>query len=152
MPVSIVSNLSSQFAQSSIRLRNEHVTLSTQRLSSGQRVFAASEDPAAVAVATGLRVENAALANAQINAAGGVSMLQIADGALAQIGDIAIRLKALATQASSFRSKQRRIRSEIPNGNSQIASSSRSSRKLTGFRAIRNLTVWGCWMGALIMM
>lgn len=101
MPVSIVANLSSQYAQQAIRVRNENVTTGTQRLSSGLRVFASSEDPAAVAVGTALRIENASLSKAQINAAGGVSMLQIADGALGQIGDIAIRMKALATQASS---------------------------------------------------
>lgn len=101
MPVSIVANLSSQYAQHAIRVRNDNVTAGTQRLSSGLRVFASSEDPAAVAVGTALRIENASLSKAQINAAGGVSMLQIADGALSQIGDIAIRMKALATQASS---------------------------------------------------
>lgn len=101
MPVSIVSNLSSQFAQNAIQLRNDNVTNSTQRLSSGKRVFASSEDAAALAVSSSLRIENAALANAQINAAGGVSMLQIADGSLSQIGDIAIRMKTLAIQAST---------------------------------------------------
>lgn len=101
MPVSIVSNLSSQFAQSAIQLRNDNVVAGTQRLSSGKRVFAASEDAAALAVASSLRIENAALAKAQINAAGGVSMLQIADGALSQVGDIAIRMKTLAIQAST---------------------------------------------------
>ncbi|MCP5405132.1 MAG: hypothetical protein H6922_02785 [Pseudomonadaceae bacterium] len=101
MPVSIVSNLSSQFAQSAIQLRSQNVIDGTQRLASGKRVFTASEDAASTAVASGLRIENAALSKAQINAAGAVSMLQIADGSLAQVGDIAIRMKALAIQAST---------------------------------------------------
>ena len=101
MPVSIVSNLASQYAQKAIERRNENITLGTQRLSSGQRVFAASQDPAAIAVGNSLKLQNASLTEAQINAAGGVSTLQIADGSLSQIGDIAIRLKSLATEASS---------------------------------------------------
>ncbi|PIZ29685.1 MAG: hypothetical protein COY40_06420 [Alphaproteobacteria bacterium CG_4_10_14_0_8_um_filter_53_9] len=101
MPVSIVSNLSSQYAQSAIRLRNEAVSDSTQRLSSGSRVFSASEDAAALAVGTGLKIENAALNKARLNATGGVAMLQVADGALGSVQDILVRLKTLATQASS---------------------------------------------------
>lgn len=101
MPVSIVANLSSQYAQSAIKAKGAAATIDTQRLSSGSRVFKASEDPASIAIGNILSIENAAISKARINAAGGVSMLQIADGALGTIGDIAIRMKALATQASS---------------------------------------------------
>lgn len=101
MPVSIVSNLASNYAQSSMRVRTENVSVSTQKLASGQRVFSAGEDAAALAVGTGLKIENAAFTKAQINAANGVSMLQVADGTLGKLQDILVRMKSLATQSSS---------------------------------------------------
>jgi flagellin len=52
-------------------------------------------------VGNSLKLQNAALTEAQINAAGGVSTLQIADGALSTIGDITIRMQTLAQQAAS---------------------------------------------------
>jgi flagellin len=101
MVVSIVANSSARVAQDAINLRNQRVALSSQQLSSGQRVFSASQDPAALAVGTTLKLENIGLRTAALNAGAGTSMLQIADGALGQISDILIRLRTLATQASS---------------------------------------------------
>lgn len=101
MVVSIVANSSARVAQDAISVRNQRVALSSQQLSSGQRVFSAAQDPAALAVGTTLKLENVGLRTAALNAGAGTSMLQIADGALGQISDILIRLRSLATQASS---------------------------------------------------
>jgi flagellin len=101
MPVSIVSNLASQYSQQAIQARNLGVLNSTQKLTSGQRVYSAAEDAAALAVGSGLKIENATLAKARLNATSGISMLQVTDGALGQLQDIIVRMKTLATQASS---------------------------------------------------
>lgn len=101
MPVSIVSNLASTYAQQAIKSRNEGMGVATQRLSSGQRVYSAGQDAAAMTVGTSLKIENASLKQAQLNVTGGVSMLQIADGALSEISNILTRMQSLALQASS---------------------------------------------------
>jgi flagellin len=101
MVVSIVANSSARTAQDAINVRNQRMALSSQQLASGQRVFSAAQDPAALAVGTTLKLENIGLRTAALNAVAGSSMLQIADGALGQISDILIRLRTLATQASS---------------------------------------------------
>lgn len=101
MPVSIVANQSSQYAQSAIKTRSNMVTNDTLQISSGSRVFSAVEDSAALAVGAGLKIDNAGLASARINAGAGVSMLQIADGALSNSADILVRLQTLAVQAAS---------------------------------------------------
>ncbi|HEX2859788.1 MAG TPA: flagellin [Alphaproteobacteria bacterium] len=101
MPVSIVANQSSQYAQSAIKTRSNAVTLGTLQISSGSRVFSAVEDSAALAVGAGLKIDNAGLASARINAGAGVSMLQIADGALSNAADILVRMRTLAVQAAS---------------------------------------------------
>lgn len=101
MPISIVANSSANYAQSGMRVRNEAMQTNTQKLSSGLRVFSAKEDAAALAVGTSLRVENSILKTAALNASAGISMLQIADGAMGQISDLLTRMLTLAQTASS---------------------------------------------------
>lgn len=101
MTVSIVANTAAKYAQSSLRLKNDALLVNTQRLSSGSRVVSAGSDAAAMAVGTGLKIDNAVLKTAIVNATSGLSMLQVADGALGQISDLLTRMQALATQASS---------------------------------------------------
>jgi flagellin len=101
MPVSIIGNTAASYAQSAITSRNNAISLSTQRISSGTRVTSAGDDAAALAVGTSLKIENAGLGTAILNATSGNSMLQIVDGAMGQLSDIMIRLKTIATEASS---------------------------------------------------
>ena len=61
----------------------------------------ASDDAASLAVGTKLKADVNALRQAQVNASHGSSVLQVADGALQQVSDILIRMKALSTQAVS---------------------------------------------------
>jgi flagellin len=101
MTVSLVSNLASQFAQSAIKTRSDAVNTDTLQLSSGQRVFSAVQDAAALAVGAGLKIDNAGLASAKINVGSATSMLQIADGALGTVSDILVRMQTLAVESSS---------------------------------------------------
>lgn len=101
MTVSIIANSAAQFAQSAIKTRNESLALNSQKISSGLRVFRASEDPAALAVGTSIKIDNKGYGAALLNVGSGVSMLQIAEGALGQVSDILVRMQVLASQASS---------------------------------------------------
>src|SRR4051812_47292570 len=74
---------------------------SLAKLSSGSRIVRASDDAASLAVGTKLKADVNALRQAQVNASHGASVLQVADGALQQVSDILIRMKALSTQAVS---------------------------------------------------
>ncbi|MFH0809248.1 MAG: flagellin [Pseudomonadota bacterium] len=76
-------------------------TKSVARLSSGQRINSAADDAAGLAVSTSMRADMASLRVAGRNAAEATALLQTADGGLEQIGNILVRLKELATQASS---------------------------------------------------
>ncbi len=101
MPVSITANLSARYAQGSLMKQNEAVTNSTARMSSGSRVLSAADDASAMAIGTSLKIENAGLKSAMLNAASATSMLQIADGALGQISELLSRMNVLAVQGSS---------------------------------------------------
>lgn len=101
MPLSIVSNMSALIAQRNLQKVNENITTSTTRLTSGERVFSAGEDAAAIGVGAGLRINAATLGKAMLNATSGISIMQVAEGSLSQISDMVQRMKSLASQASS---------------------------------------------------
>jgi flagellin len=64
-------------------------------------VFNAKEDAAALSIGTGLAVDTSSLRAASINASSGISLMQIADGALAQMTEVMTRMDALAVQGQS---------------------------------------------------
>ena len=61
----------------------------------------ASDDAAGLAIASRLNSDVVALQQASINASQGASMVQVADGGLARIGDVLQRMKALAAASLS---------------------------------------------------
>ena len=74
---------------------------SLAKLSSGSRIVKASDDAASLAIGTKIRADVTALKQGQVNASQGSSVLQVADGALAQTTEILMRMKALSVQAQS---------------------------------------------------
>lgn len=101
MPNSIISNIAAFNAQGNINVASNKASSSIARLSSGNRITKASDDVSGLAIGTALRSLVTTLRTALNNAAQGTSLLQVADGGLAQISDILQRQKAIATQASS---------------------------------------------------
>lgn len=71
------------------------------RLSSGRRIVDAVDDAAGLAIADRLSRDRAVLAQSIRNTSDGVSAARIAEGALAQTGQVAGRLAELASQAAS---------------------------------------------------
>lgn len=99
MPNSILSNKAAMVAGRNVARANAMATASVARLSSGNRLIAAKDDAAALAVGSTLRAEVKSLQQAKINAGQAASMLQIADGAYQEIDNILVRMKTLAVQA-----------------------------------------------------
>jgi flagellin len=98
---SINTNIGSYYAQSNIGRANDMASSSIARLSSGNRIVKASDDVASMSAGTSLQTNVTTLRVAQLNTDQGSSLLQVADGALAQVTDILQRQAAIATQASS---------------------------------------------------
>ncbi len=101
MTLSIASNLSSMRTQSQLQKTTNSLSKVYERLSSGQRINSASDDPAGLALSA-LLDKDARLASVAIrNANDGISITSIADEALSQIGSILNRLGELATQSAN---------------------------------------------------
>lgn len=98
---SINTNVAAYFAQANIGKANDMSASSIGRLSSGNRIVQASDDVAGLAAGTSLQTTVTTLRAALTNASQGSSLLQVADGALAEITDILQRQKSLAVQAGS---------------------------------------------------
>ncbi len=97
----IGSNISSLQAQR--RLGNASLELSNvfERLSTGQRINKASDDAAGLAVSASLNVGARIFSQGIRNLNDGVSLLNIADGAISNLTGIVTRLRELAQQSSS---------------------------------------------------
>ena len=101
MPLNVISNFAANVAHRNLVASDMAATSSLAKLSAGTRVLTAKDDAASLAIGSRLAAEVAALRQATVNAGQGVSMLQIADGAMARVNEILIRTKTLAVQAGS---------------------------------------------------
>ena len=72
-----------------------------EQLASGKRINRSSDDPASLALADSLHSEVRVAAEGARNVQQTVQMLQVAEGTLSQIADIARRMHELATQSAS---------------------------------------------------
>ncbi len=101
MALNIISNFAANVAHRNLVESDKDLTTSLSKLSSGTRVVSAKDDAASLAIGSRLAAEVAALRQAGVNAGQAVSMLQVADGAMARAHDILMRMKTLAVQAGS---------------------------------------------------
>ncbi len=101
MPLNVISNFAANVAHRNLVTNNEQATQSLAKLSSGARVVSARDDAASLAIGSRLAAEVRSMSQANVNAGQAISMLQIADGAMARVSDILVRMKVLAVQASS---------------------------------------------------
>jgi len=99
--LNIISNFAANVAHRNLVQSDMAATSSLAKLSSGTRVLGAKDDAASLAVGSRLNVEVAGLKQASVNAGQAISMLQIADGAMAKVNDIMTRMKALSIQSGS---------------------------------------------------
>jgi len=111
MALNVISNFAANIAQRNLKASDQQATNSLNKLSSGSRVVSAKDDAASMAIGSALKAEVMAMEQATVNARQAGSLLQIADGAMANVGEILVRGKMLAVQASSgqFSSTERQM-------------------------------------------
>jgi flagellin len=100
MPV-ISTNNAANSALNYLNTNSNAETESISQLASGSRIVRASDDAAGLAIGTQLQANTTVFMQDQTNVSQGTSILQSADGALAQISNVLQRMMALATEAAS---------------------------------------------------
>jgi flagellin len=101
MAVRIFNNIASTNAQRLLGVNTDRLSQSVERISSGIRINKASDDAAGLAVSEGLRSDIRALRQAVRNSNDGVSLINIAEGALNEQSSMLIRLRELSSQAAT---------------------------------------------------
>lgn len=101
MPQIINTNVASLTAQRNLNSSQNSLSTSLQRLSSGLRINSARDDAAGLAISQRMNAQVKSLNQASRNASDGISMIQTAEGGMAQIQDMLIRMKELATQGAN---------------------------------------------------
>ncbi len=101
MGLSVYNNVEAQNAHRLLSNTNSAISKSIERLSSGLRINRAADDAAGLAVSEGMRSQIRGMNVAARNAQDGVSMVQVADGALGTVGDMLQRVRDLAVQSSN---------------------------------------------------
>lgn len=101
MALIINTNTSSINAQRQLMSSGMSLDRATERLSSGMRVNSAKDDAAGLAIANRMTSQVRGLDQAVRNANDGVSLIQTAEGALAETTNILQRMRELAVQSSN---------------------------------------------------
>ena len=101
MGLRIQNNIAALNAHKNLSISDAGLSKSLERLSSGYRINRAADDAAGLSVSQQFRADIASYKVASRNVSEANSLLQVAEGAMDQIGNMLTRLKELATQAAS---------------------------------------------------
>ncbi|HEX4758380.1 MAG TPA: flagellin [Terracidiphilus sp.] len=130
MALGVLNNISAIYAQNNLSNTQASLSKTLQQLSSGSRINSGADDAAGLSLANGLQASSTALSQSAKNAAEGVDMLQVADGALSQVTSLLNRAVTLATEASNG----------TLNGSQTAAADSEYQKILTEIDTINNNT------------
>ena len=98
---SIANNLLSQFTNRQLKITTGQKTKSSEKLSSGYKINRSADDAAGLAISEKLRWQARGLSKGVQNSEDGVSLCQVADGALSEVSEMLHRLTELSVQAAN---------------------------------------------------
>lgn len=101
MSLRVATNVASIAAQKTMATSSRNIEKSFAQLSSGSRITKAADDAAGLSISETLKSTIRGYNQAQRNANDGISMVQVAEGGLAEISNILTRLRELGVQAAS---------------------------------------------------
>lgn len=97
----INTNLNAMIATNQMSKNTALAGSSMEKLSTGLRITKAGDDAAGLAVSEKMRAQIRGMEQAERNVQDGISMVQTAEGALEEAGNIAQRMRELAVQAGN---------------------------------------------------
>ncbi len=101
MSLNITTNISAIAAQKTMAQSQRNLEKSFGQLSSGSRITKAADDAAGLSISENLKSTIRGYGQAKRNANDGISMIQVAEGGLAEVSNILTRLRELGVQAAS---------------------------------------------------
>lgn len=101
MGLRVSTNVASINAQRNLAESQRVMGDSFAKLSSGSRINKAADDAAGLAISENLKAQIRSSRQANRNANDGISLVQVAEGGLNEVGNIIVRLRELGIQAAS---------------------------------------------------
>jgi flagellin len=101
MGMSINTNIAANNSYRNLTNTQNDLSKSLEKLSSGLRINRAADDAAGLAISEGLKSQVGGLTVASRNAQDGISVIQTAEGSLAEVHSILQRVRDLAVQAGN---------------------------------------------------
>jgi len=101
MGLRINTNVQALNAQRLLGLVGDRQKNTMDKLASGQRINKAADDAAGLAISETLKAEIRSMKQATRNAGDGVALIQVAEGAMNEVGNILVRLRELSIQSAS---------------------------------------------------
>lgn len=101
MAQTINTNIPSLTAQRNLNSTQMMMQTSLERLSSGLRVNSARDDAAGLGIAERMDAQTRGMTVAMRNANDGISLAQVAEGGLAEVGNLLQRMRELAVQSAN---------------------------------------------------
>jgi len=101
MAIRVFNNIPSLNAQRLLGINNDRLAQSVERVASGIRINRGADDAAGLAISEALHSDIRALRQAVRNANDGISLINVAEGALNEQSGILTRLRELASQAAT---------------------------------------------------
>ena len=99
--LNINTNYAASFAANAAKQTSGGLDSAMEKLASGSRINYAKDDAAGLAVSTRMSAEIQGLAMASRNASDGQSLIDTADGALAETHNLLLRMRELAVQSAN---------------------------------------------------
>jgi flagellin len=101
MSMRVATNTSAINAMRSLGVNNRGISRSFEQMASGSRINRAADDAAGLAISESFKAQIRSASQAKKNANDGVSLAQVAEGGLGEIGNMIVRLRELGIQAAS---------------------------------------------------
>ena len=101
MAINVNTNVSAMTAQRYLNAATDGMQKSMERLSSGYKINSARDDAAGLQISNRLNSQSRGLDVAVRNANDGISMIQTAEGATQEVGEIVKRMRELSVQSAS---------------------------------------------------
>lgn len=101
MGMRVTTNIAALNAQRNLVGSQQSMRDSFAKLASGSRINKAADDAAGLAISENLKAQIRSARQANRNANDGISMVQVAEGGLNEIGNIIVRMRELGIQAAS---------------------------------------------------
>jgi flagellin len=141
MGLRINQNIAAMNAYRNLSVTDGQMSKSLEKLSSGFRINRAADDAAGLSISEGLRSQVGGLRVAVRNAQDGISVVQTAEGALAETTSILQRMRDLSVQAANGGSQDTNAQNAAQTEFSQLQSELNRIAKTTSFGGQKLLDV-----------